>query len=55
MYMLIGTKVVTKMELEDYYTLDEALKLYSLWRMSQDIEAVHADELKKKANSRGRR
>ena len=48
MYILIGTKTASKFELEDYYTLDEALKLFSLWRMQQDIEAVQADELKKK-------
>jgi len=38
------------MELEEYYTLDDALKLYSLWRMTQDIEAVHAEDIKKKSN-----
>ena len=50
MYILIGAKVVTRMELEEYYTLDDALKLYSLWRMTQDIEAVHAEDIKKKSN-----
>ena len=48
MYLLIGMKVASKFELEAYYTLDEALKLYALWRMQQDIEAIQADELKKK-------
>jgi hypothetical protein len=43
------------MELEEYYTLDDALKLYSLWRMSQDIEAIHAEDMKKKAESKRRR
>ena len=40
-------KVTTKFELEEYYTLDEALKLYALWRMSQDIESLKAEEMKK--------
>ena len=48
MYVLIGTKLASKTELEESYTLDEALKLYALWRMTQDIEAAHADELKNK-------
>ena len=47
MYTLIGMKLASKSELETYYTLDEALKLYSLWQMSQDIEAARADEIKK--------
>ena len=49
MYTLIGMKLASKSELEEWYTLDEALKLYALWRMQQDIEAYHADELRKKA------
>jgi hypothetical protein len=48
MYNLIGAKLASKMELEESYDLDEALKLYALWRMTQDIEAAKADELKKK-------
>lgn len=48
MYVLIGMKIASKFELEAYYDLDEALKLYALWRMTQDIEAVNADELKNK-------
>ena len=48
MYVLIGMKLASKTELETYYELDEALKLYALWRMTQDIEAGHAKELKDK-------
>jgi hypothetical protein len=48
MWILIGMNLVSKMELEEYYDLDEALKLYALWSMRQDIEAVQADELKRK-------
>ena len=48
MYILIGMKLASKSELEESYDLDEALKLYALWRMTQDIEAAQADEIKKK-------
>ena len=54
MYTLIGMKLATKYELETCYTLDEALKLYALWRMTQDIEAIKADELTKKIKKGGR-
>ena len=55
MYILIGMKLASKSELEDVYTLDEALKLYALWRMTQDIEAAHADEIKDKIKRKGGR
>ena len=48
--MLVAAGLASKSELEEYYTLDEALKLFALHRMKQDIEAYHADELKKNAN-----
>jgi len=50
MWALVGAKVASKHELEECYTLDEALKLFALFRMQQDIEAWHADELKRGAN-----
>ena len=53
MWILIGANMASKHELEEYYDLDEALKLYALWRMQQDIEAVHIDELREKSK-RGR-
>jgi len=46
MYLLIGAKVTTKHELDEHYDLDEFLKLYHLWRMTKDIEAIQADELR---------
>ena len=36
-------------ELENAYTLDEALKLYALFVMDNDIEAYHADKLKRES------
>lgn len=53
MYILIKAGQASKFELEEYFTLDEALKLYALWHMTQDVEAYHADEMKKNTD-RGR-
>ncbi len=39
MYVLIQNNKASMMELEEYYTLDEALKLYALMSMRSDIEA----------------
>ena len=51
MYTLIKAKLASKMELETCYTLDEALKLYALHCMEQDIEAGRARDA---ANDRRR-
>ena len=48
MYRLIQEGLATKMELHDYYTLDEALKLYALMQMQKDIEAGVMKEMEKK-------
>ena len=50
MYSLIKARIASKLELETVYTLDEALKLYALYRMDQDIERFHSDELKAQAD-----
>jgi len=44
--------VASRFELEEYYDLDAALKLYALWRMQQDIEAAHIKELENKIKMR---
>ena len=54
MYMLIKAEKASMRELKNDYTLDEALKLYALFRMDGDIEAAQAKELADKHNS-GRR
>lgn len=51
MYVLIKARLASKMELETVYTLDEALKLYALYCMDQDIERGQAEELKNKART----
>lgn len=38
MYTLIQNNMASMMELNEYYTLDEALKLYALMSMRIDIE-----------------
>lgn len=38
------------MELETAYTLDEALKLYSLYRMDRDIEQFQVEEMQARAD-----
>lgn len=48
MYTLIKAKIASKFELEEYYTLDEALKLYALYRMDLDIERAQRKELDRK-------
>ena len=47
MYTLIKAGLASKMELEEYYDLDEALKLYALYSMDKDIERAVLDERKK--------
>ena len=51
MYSLIRAKLASKKELEEYYSLDEALKLYALHRMDVDIERIQAEELMEGVNS----
>lgn len=46
MYILIKERLASKAELESVYTLDEALKLYALYRMDKDVEKGEADRLK---------
>lgn len=53
MYILIKQKLASKYELETCYTLDEALKLFALMRMDQDIESAEAAEMKEQSR-RGR-
>lgn len=50
MYRLVMAGHASRFELEEYYTLDEALKLYALWSMDRDIEHAMLEESKKKNN-----
>jgi len=49
MYLLIKARLASKFELDNIYTLDEALKLFALFQMDNDIEAYHADKLKRES------
>jgi hypothetical protein len=46
MYQLIMSGLASKAELEKHYTLDEALNLYALMRMRDDIQAAKLEEMK---------
>lgn len=52
MYALIKAKIASKSELETVYTLDEALKLYALYRMDQDIERGRAEEMRRETRDK---
>lgn len=52
MYILIKAGLASKLELETVYTLDEALKLFALHKMDQDIEQARAEELRQEAGKR---
>lgn len=46
MYILIKAKIALKFELEEYYTLDEALKLFALYQMELDIQRGKDEDLR---------
>lgn len=47
MYLLIKARMASMWELKNCYTLDEALKLYALFRMEQDVESGRAEDIEK--------
>jgi hypothetical protein len=51
---MVGMKVATKAELEEYYDLDEALKMFAIYHMGQDIQAAKIEEVTK-TRGKGRR
>ena len=52
MYSLIKARLASKQELEEYYTLDEALKLYALYKMDVDIERLQSEEMREGVKDR---
>lgn len=52
MYLLIKAGLASKFELEEYYTLDEALKLYALYQMDTDIENGRAEDMRRESERR---
>lgn len=49
MYTLIKARIASKSELESDYTLDEALKLYALYRMDIDIQNAESEKAKRES------
>lgn len=49
MFSLIKAKLASMSELKEYYTLDEALKLYALHKMEVDIENCKAEDMKNRS------
>ena len=48
MYVLIKAGLASKWELENCYSLDEALKLYALYLRDIDIQRMQAEELRRR-------
>ena len=48
MYILIKAQIASKFELEEYYTLDEALKLYALYQMDSDIQRGRMEDMEER-------
>lgn len=48
MYILIKARLASMYELQEVYTLDQALKLYALFEMEKDIDKGRADELERR-------
>ena len=53
MYLLVKNRYASMTELKETYTLDEALKLFALHLMDQDIQNGLAEEARREAE-RGR-
>lgn len=49
MYLLIKAKMASMFELQEVYTLDQALKLFALYQMEIDIEKGKSDEIGREA------
>lgn len=50
-YILIKARLASMYELQEVYTLDQALKLYALYEMELDIEKGRADEMERRARA----
>lgn len=48
MYVLIKARLASMYELQEVYTLDQALKLYALYEMETDIERGRISELERR-------
>ena len=48
MYILVKARLASMYELKNVYTLDEALKLFALYSMDNDIEAGRAKDMERR-------
>jgi len=48
LYILIKSRIASMSELKTCYTLDEAIKIYSLYKMEIDIEKGKAAEMERR-------
>ena len=48
MYILIKSGIATMAELKSCYTLDEALKLYALFQMENDVQEGRAHDMERR-------
>lgn len=53
MYVLIKARLASMQELKEVYTLDEALKLFALHQMDNDVEAGRLAEIKARGGDGG--
>lgn len=53
MFVLIKARLATMTELKSVYTLDEALKLYALYAMEQDVERGRSEDASKNVGGGG--
>lgn len=54
MYMLIKERIASKYELDNCFDLDEALKLWALYKMDQDIQLAEQMEHKRDLEAKRR-
>ena len=47
LYTLVKAGIASKWELENCYSLDEALKLYALYVRDLDIQRIQVEEMKR--------
>ena len=52
MYVLIKARLASMQELKEVYTLDDALKLFALYEMDNDVEAGRMEEIRAGGDSR---
>ncbi len=55
MYQMIHAQIVSMYELQNCYSLDDALKLYAIFKMNIDIQSCKNKELAEKTRRMSKR